>query len=242
MIQLKKFLLLVVVSTLTCTSFAQDGGRSFNFGLHVSPNLGWMKSDVDQEVYKPEGATVHMGYGAELNYFFIKNLGFGTGININYAGGKLKYHTLYDIGTNSTIDTVRGILTRKYRLQYIEVPLVLIGTTGDLLGKFSFYGKFGVGSSFKIKARANDDFFQDNSSVAFTKENVNINSDVSFFRESMIIGLGGTYKLAKIISLNFCITYNNNFTDILTGTNGANPSIKENAKANYVDLSIGVLF
>lgn len=242
MAQIKNYFFLLVFIAASCSLSAQDGGRSFNFGLHVSPNIGWMKSDVDQEVYKSEGATVHMGYGADFNYFFIKNLGFGTGININYAGGKLKYHTLYDIGANGAIDTVRGILTRKYRLQYIEVPLVLIGTTGDLLGKFSIYGKFGVGSSFKIKSKANDEFLQDNVSALFTKDDINISDDVSFFRESMIIGLGGTYKVAKIISLNFCITYNNNFTDILTGTNGANPSIKENAKANYIDLSVGVLF
>jgi hypothetical protein len=241
MIHLKKFCFTAIFIAATFSLSAQDGGRSFNFGLHVSPNLGWMKSDVDQEVYKSEGVTMHLGYGAEFNYFFIKNLGFGTGVNINYAGGKLKYHTLYDIGAGS-VDTVEGILTRKYRLQYIEVPLVLIGTTGDLLGKFSIYGKFGLGSSFKIKARSDDDFLQESSQAVFTKENKDISGDVSFFRESMIIGLGGTYKVAKIISLNFCITYNNNFTDILTGTNAGNPSIKENAKANYIDLSVGVLF
>jgi opacity protein-like surface antigen len=228
------FLAIYVVS-------AQD--RSFNFGLHGTPNISWMKSNVDGEVYKSDGAGMHMGYGAEFNYFFIDNLGIGTGIDIVYTGGKLKYHTawIHEVNNVDVVDT--GILTRKFRLQYIQVPLVFIGTTGNMLGKFAIYAKFGLGTAFKLSAKANDEFRTDASpDTPLTLENKNISKEISFIRESMIIGVGATYKVAKLISVNLGLNYNNGFTDALTTTNLAKPEIKENAKVNYFEISLGVLF
>lgn len=215
----------------------QNKYRKFNFGLHISPNINWMKPDVEGEVYKSDGARVLTGFGADFNFFFINNMGIGTGVNVVYTGGKLQYNTQI-----SASDTTKYILSRKYKLQYLEVPFVLIGTTGELMGKFSIYGKFGLGTSFKLNAHADDEFENKSTTDITKKENVNIKSDVSFFRESMIIGLGGTYKVAKIISINFCLTFNNGFTDILRGTNAALPKVEENAKSNYIELSVGILF
>jgi len=212
--------------------------RSFNFGLHGTPSLSWMKSNVDGEVYKSDGATIHMGYGAEFNYFFVKNLGIGTGIDVVYTGGKMQFHTAMTIDNVS--DT--GITTRKYRLQYLQIPLVIIGTTGNMLGKFSIYAKFGLGNSFKLSAKSSDKFVITKRPDAPVAIDNNITKQVSFIRESMIIGVGATYKVAKILTINVGLTYNNGFTDVLTGTNGANQSIKENAKVNYFDLSLGLLF
>ncbi len=233
---MKKILVFGFLITMFVFTYAQE--RSFNFGLHGIPSLSWMKSNVTDEVYKSDGATMHMGYGAEFNYFFVKNLGIGTGIDIVYTGGKLKYRTAMDIETIS----YNGITTRKYRLQYLQVPLVFIGTTGNLMEKFAIYAKFGIGSSFKLSAKASDSFLKDISPEAPVSLNTNIAKQVSFIRESMIIGVGATYKVAKIITVNVGLTYNNGFTDVLTGTNGAKPEIKENAKVNYFDLSFGLLF
>lgn len=228
------FLLLFLFITI----FVKSQDRPFNFGLHGLTNISWMKSDVDKAVYKSDGATMHMGYGAEFNYFFIKNLGIGTGIDIVYSGGKLKYSDKYPSSTDSI-----GILSRKYRLQYITIPIVLIGTTGDMMGDFSIYAKFGLGNSFKLRARANDEFAADYlNGQKMIVDNNNISKDVSFIRESMIIGLGGTYRIKDVISVNLGLTYNNGFTDILTGKNKANPDVKENAKLNYFEISLGLLF
>lgn len=233
---MKRIIFLFVFCIITVLASAQD--RPFNFGLHGLTNISWVKSDVDKAVYKSDGATMHMGYGAEFNYFFIKNLGIGTGIDVVYTGGKLKYADKYPTSTDST-----GILSRKYRLQYLTIPIVLIGTTGDMMGDFSIYAKFGLGSSFKLRARANDEFAADYlNGQKMIVDNNNISKDVSFIRESMIIGLGGTYRIKDIISVNLGLTYNNGFTDILTGKNKANPDIKENAKLNYFEVSLGLLF
>jgi hypothetical protein len=238
---MKKLLILSILLAIVYCVSAQD--RSFNFGLHGSPNISWMKSNVDGEVYKSDGASIHMGYGAEFNYFFIDNLGVGTGVDIVYTGGKLKYHTawIHEVNSVNVMDT--GILSRKYKLQYLQVPLVMIGSTGNMLGKFSIYAKFGLGTAFKLSAKANDEFRNDRSpDTPLTSENKNISKDISFIRESMIIGVGATYKVAKIISVNLGLTYNNGFTDALTSSNLAKPDVKENAKVNYFEMSLGVLF
>lgn len=232
---MKKLLIFsVLLSMVFCVS-AQD--RNFNFGLHVSPNLSWMKSNVDNAVYKSDGSNIHMGYGAEFNYFFIDNLGLGTGIDITYTGGRLKYETRYPEETDTT-----GIMERKYKLQYLQIPFVMIGTTGNMLGKFAIYAKFGLGTAFNLSAKSNDKFARDDmKDTPITKENNNISKEVGFMRESMIIGVGATYKVAKIISVNLGLNYNNGFTDILTSKN-LDSGVKENAKANYFEISLGVLF
>ncbi|MEI6122816.1 MAG: outer membrane beta-barrel protein [Bacteroidota bacterium] len=237
---MKNYKSVLLIGLLIIASIKIEAQRSFTFGLHASPNISWIKPDVSAEVYKSDGSTMHLSYGADFNYFFIKNIGIGTGVDVVYTGGKLQYHTAMIVNNAQVPDT--GILSRKIKLQYLQIPLVLIGTTGDLLGNFSIYGKFGLGTSFKLKARANDSFLPQNATDAVTTENKNIGKDISFFRESMIIGLGGTYKVAKIISVNACLTYNNGFTDILTGRNGADNTIKENGKLHYFELSLGILF
>ncbi|MEI6854437.1 MAG: hypothetical protein WCL06_16440, partial [Bacteroidota bacterium] len=182
---MKKVLILIVLLFAFYGLKAQD--RAFNFGLHGTPNLSWMKSNVDGEVYKSDGAGMHMGYGAEFNYFFVQNLGIGTGVDIVYTGGKMTYHTAWkhDVNNVEVVDT--GILARKYKLQYLQVPLVFIGTIGNMLGKFAIYAKFGLGTAFKLSAKANDEF---RSAAApdtpLTADNKNITKEVSFIRESMI--------------------------------------------------------
>jgi len=236
---MKKILVFSVLFVTVLFVSAQD--RKFNFGLHGIPNISWMKSNVDGEVYKSDGSTVHMGYGAEFNYFFVDNLGIGTGVDIVYTGGKLQYHSAMLNTNTNVVDT--GIISRKYKFQYLQVPFVMVGSTGNMLGKFAIYAKFGLGTSFILSAKSNDKLVIDNSQGAtITADNVNISKGVSFIRESMIIGLGATYKVAKIISVNLNLSYNNGFTDVLTSKNLAKPDIKENAKVNYFELSFGLLF
>ena len=255
-----KYLILSTFMIFILSAAAQAQDRKFNFGIHVAPNVSWMKPDVDGgEFYKYEknGGRFLMGYGADFNYFFIPNIGIGTGVNVNYNGGKLKYPTVYyarDPNTGIVIDIIQSNLSRKYKLQYLEIPLVLIGSTGDLMGKFSIYGKFGIGTAFKLRARADDEYVvRDNVEKSYTQKNVNIGDSTLFIRESLIIGVGGTYKFEKIISVNFGINFNSGFTNVFSDSYNEevelayrnNPNIKrvkESAKANYIEMYVGILF
>lgn len=236
---------LVLIFSFTAVAQKDNAGtntdKKFHFGLHVSPNLSWLKPDVQQPKYSADGTTVGVSYGAVFEKNFSSYLGIGTGINIMQTGGKLAFTDAYDIIVNNVKISDTGTMSRKYKLQYLEVPLFLTGSTGEVLGNFSFYGKFGLSSAFKIKAKADDEFTPSAGSVISEKA-TNIGKDINFFREAMIIGLGCAFKFGDVAALYAGITYNNGFTDVLTGKNNAFPDVKEKARSNYVELNVGVKF
>ncbi len=232
----------VILLLLSLQLHAQD--RSYHFGLHCSPNLSWIKPDVEEVIYKSNGTMVGVSYGGIFENEFTPNVGIITGINVLHTGGHLKYPhaTTLEIGGVYTPDT--GTLERKYTLQYIEIPLMIKGSTGDILGNFSFYGRFGVGSGFNIKARAHDEYLSDNSTTGekISTANQNAKKEVSFFRESLIIGIGAEYRLGKTATALMGLTFSNGFTDILKSSSSVKPAIKEKARSNYVELNIAVMF
>lgn len=234
------FILVLLLTSLS--SFAQN--RNYHFGLQVSPNISWMKPEVEQVVYKSDGAMVGVSYGAIFENYFTPNVAFLTGINILQTGGHLKYPYINTtlVGLNPVKDT--GVMERKYNLQYLEIPLILKGSTGELLGKFSFYGQFGIGSGFNVKAKAENAFLSDHSATGEKEvtQNINVKKDISFFRESLIIGIGAEYRLGKTAIAFAGISFSNGFTDALKSSASFNPAIKEKARVNCVDLNIGIVF
>jgi hypothetical protein len=56
------------------------------------------------------------------------------------------------------------------------------------------------------------------------------------------MGLGVEYSLGGNTSIAGGLTFNNGFTNILKGDNPANNNRKHNAKANFIELSVGLLF
>jgi hypothetical protein len=235
----QKTLLAVLFTILVLNVAAQD--RNYHFGLHCSPNLSWIKPDVEEVIYKSDGTLIGVSYGGIFENNFTPNVGIITGINVIHTGGQLKYPYVQEAGT-ALADT--GVLWRKYKLQYIEIPLMLKGSTGELLGKFSFFGKFGVGSGFNIRAKADDEFLSDSNpgGEKTVVENKNVKKDISFFRESLIIGIGAEYRLGKTAIAQMGLTFSNGFTDILTEATTYKPTIKEKARSNFVELNIGIMF
>lgn len=241
---MRKIQIIAAISFLlsACINVTAQDSRKYHFGLQVAPGLGWIKPEIPDDVYKSDGTVLGISYGGVFENYFIDNIGIGTGINVTYTGGTLKYNHAQDVVINNTTTRDTGILVRKYKLQYLEIPLVLIGSTGEILGNFAFFGKFGLGTGFNIKARANDEFTPDGSSDKITTENRDVKKDVGFFRESMIIGVGASYKIAPSARLFAGFTFNNGITDILTGTNDVKTNIKEKGRSNFVELNVGVLF
>lgn len=237
--KIQKILIPALILLLALNAQAQD--RKYHFGLHCSPNLSWIKPDVEEIKYEGDGTIVGVSYGGMFENNFTPNVAIATGFNVIHTGGHLTYPYVV-VSESAPADT--GTLWRKYNLQYIEIPLTLKGSTGELLGKFSFYGNFGIGSAINIKAKADDEFLSDNSVTGekVVTENKNVNKDVSFFRESLIIGIGAEYRLGKTAIARMGLTFSNGFTDILTENTSIKPIIKEKARSNYVELNIGILF
>jgi hypothetical protein len=73
-------------------------------------------------------------------------------------------------------------------------------------------------------------------------ETVNIDDEVSFIRESLIVGLGVEYRISSGNVLSGGLTLDNGFTDILSGTNNVDTSVKPKGTSSFVELSLGLLF
>lgn len=204
---------------------AQEKPNLVQFGIKLGPNIGWMKPN--SETYSSDGSVVGFNWGFITQFNLAENYVINTGFNVTYNNGKLKYP--------HNPDSVEGIMQRKYNLQYLEIPICLKMQTKQM-GYFTYYGKIGIGVSFNLRAKAKDVF---NIEPEVTKD---IKDDITFMRESLIVGAGLQYSLGGNTSLMFEIVFNNGFSDILKGKNSADPTIKQDAISNYIEFNLGVIF
>ena len=204
------------------------------FGLKAAPNIGWMKPDT--EGYKSDGVEPGFSWGFIAEFYLMEPYAIQTGFNVIYLNGRMELPYAMDIG-NDTIP-VTGILNRKYKTQYIELPLVFKMKT-ELSEKIRLFGKVGLGTGFLLKAKAEDQFtYEDGSKESKT----DIKDEVNSVRSSLIIGGGIEYVFKGSTALLLDVTFNNGFTDILKGSNPANPQGDQKAFSNFVELSIGIVF
>lgn len=159
---------------------------------------------------------------------------------------------------------------RQYKATYITIPLVLKLKTKEI-GTMTYFGQFGVNSSFRWKATANDEVTKINQSSTSTsvltlgasesKSKVDITKDVAFFKAALTFGLGAEMNLSGSTSLTFGLNYNLGFTNFVKGDsdylsrrinaadyNSANQTkvtvskMPQELKSSAVVLTVGVLF
>lgn len=203
--------------------------QSFRLGLKGSPSLAWFKSETDN--YDSEGVRLGFSYGLLSEFILAEQYTFATGINVTYFGGKLSYQDA---------DVDLPMVERTYRLQNLEVPLTLKMKTREI-GYNTYFAKFGFGGSVNLTAKANDKYYNPANSNTDHKDGIDIKGETPLFRVSMILGLGLEHSLGGTTALIGGITFNNGFTNILKGKDALSDRNKQ-ARANYVELSIGVLF
>ncbi|MEI7595432.1 MAG: porin family protein [Bacteroidota bacterium] len=228
--------LLMIVSTI---SNAQDT-KKFRFGLQGSPSLAWLKPDTKN--IQNNGFKLNASYGFIIDYKFADNFSFATGFGVCYTGGKLQisYDSLQQdvlVGGVSTKMTFKGVnASNLYKLQYLELPILLKMTTNEI-GYFTYFANIGAGMGFRLKAKGdyNYKYLNGIDEPLLKKENDDIKDDISFIRPSFIIGGGAEYSLGGSTKLIASINFNNGLTDILTDKN--NKAIN-----NFVSLNIGILF
>ena len=252
---MKKILLIPVVFVLLITSktlIAQDSGNShmFHFGLKAAPALCWLAPS--NKKFTDISSRFGFGYGLMTEFGFSKNYAFSTGLEILNSGGKIGFpkspdSTFYTV-LNQDVTPNRNdtflLVQRTYKLQYINVPLLLKLKTNQI-GSMTYFGQFGFDVSFKWKATSDDDVIS--KGIESTLNDVTISKDINFIRLALNVGLGAEYNLAGSTSLVFSVIYNNGFTNTLR-----NPSkmlfdkkfsaLAQKAVSNYVALTVGVLF
>jgi len=222
---MKRLFFLIVIPFLLISkpNFAQE--KAFRFGFHVAPNIGWLKPDA--KGYSSDGPVMGFTWGLIGDFSLTENYFISSGFNLTFNNGKLKYPYAHDT-----------VLNRKYNIKSLEIPLVLKIKTNEF-GKFRYFGKIGLGTSFRLSAKGKDEY---TSGSVTMKETNNIDSDVRLLRESLIVGAGAEYSLTEDMSAFVGITFDNGFTNILKGKNTVNTSVDQYAITNYFELNVGILF
>jgi len=228
---MKKALLTFLLIVFLGGSISYSQQKPFVFGFKAGPTLGWLKPDAKD--YESTGTKVGLTWGFIADFFLMENYSIRTGFDVVSLNGGLKMPA----STEGNI----GTLDRECRLKYIQIPISLVMRTKEL-GKFRIYGQIGLGTSFLIRAKANDEFTSDNEGEAVKDDDVDIYNDITFMKMSLILGAGVEFNLGGSTNLMAGISFNNGFMNMLDGQNTADPSVNNKARANYLALEVGIVF
>ncbi len=216
---------------MNTAAYAQDD-TTWRFGLKVSPNISWINPEIREIEY--DETSWGYSYGIMADRYFAENYAISSGLFVSHHGGQLNF--LEDDVHVIEVDEeeVKGLEKRLYDLQYIDVPLTIKMRTREI-GYFTYYGQFGVSFGFNVRARADDEYF-DNT----TDNNLEIADETHLFKASLIMGAGAEYSLLGNTAIVIGLYYNNGFSNIMDM--GAYKHKKISGRANFVELTVGMLF
>lgn len=248
----KKALLLLAITAITSSVFAQD--KKVRLGLTLFPTLNVFKPDVDAIEKTKNG--MGFSYGLLIDYNFGDNYAFSTGLHINTTKGSVKYKDVAYPNEDRSINAPAST-EATYALKYIDIPLTLKLKTNEI-GYITYYGQFGLGLGVNIKARQDIETTYGPSNQTLNDEDIDIASDIRLFRTALVVGAGIEYGISGNTAIQVGFTFNNGFSNILSGnvpevdSNGdvvtdANNNIvdssqKRSATNNYFALNVGIFF
>jgi hypothetical protein len=285
---MKQIFTIAALALITSGVFAQDdqASKHVRFGLMVSPSVNWLKSG--EKITERNGVAMNFGGGLGIEFRLTNVAVFATGLMVNTNGGKVKYKNdvngtpstsfvsyFYD-NENGTISKYTPAYTaavtdpsqtrysecllneRKYNITYVTLPLTLKLRTNEI-GSLTYYGMFGVNSSFRVAAKATDEIQKPAtaSSGWGTPETISktdVKKDVSLFSEALNMGLGVEWNLSGTTSLVIGANYLLGFTNVVKKdseylrkyTYGSSlpygSELKQNLKSNGISLTVGILF
>jgi hypothetical protein len=222
-----KILLLFLGAIIALQGIAQV--KPFRFGFKIAPNIAWIAPDAKD--YKSDGSVMGFSWGLLADFSLAENYFIKTGFSLDYLNGKLEFPYANEADT--------GIMNRKYNLRYLEIPLTLKMRT-NTFGKIAYFGEIGLGTAFNIRAKSQDDYTEDTGEKTHSEED--IKDEIALFKESLIVGAGMEYFLDESTSLIFELSFHNGLTNILTGENTLDPTIKQNGILYYFQLNVGIIF
>jgi hypothetical protein len=173
---MKKLLSLLLISGIAIGAQAQD--KKFQIGLVLGPTFNWTKVQTQEIERNGIGAGFTIGVGG--NYLFNENVGLAGGVQFDLESFKINYGDAVTASPTSgrvfygyddtdikkykdgemedLTDTskVLELTTRKYRAKYVTIPFFLKFQT-NMIGKFKYYGKFGLRTSILAAVRMDDE-------------------------------------------------------------------------------------
>lgn len=220
---MKKTLLTIATAALLIPSaHAQDMDHAdsrvalnrIRFGAYLAPNLSWMRPTAAKDggfSIKSDGSKIGFTYGLMAEYYFARNYGLVTGLQVNSTGGKI-------IATNINT-TPSQIQVNKadfdYRLQYLEIPIALKLRTDDING-FRFFGQLGATLGFNIgkKATYSVTYFDGAKDSTVGDSKVKVQGSLRSIAPIMLqmnIGAGAEYPINNKLTAYAGIFFNNGF-------------------------------
>ncbi len=211
---MKKFIWLLLLTGTMSPAFAQDpvpSDQKVNLSLFAGTGVMWAGSR-DKDQVSSSGAKFLFNYGLNIDYRLGRNYDFSTGINHLMGGSGLSY--LQDsINFRSLADTVKNRLGPnalvKYKLQYIQIPLLLKLKTNEI-GYSTYFLEFGLTPGINIRSIA-DIETHNNSNLNPT--NVKFNKDVAFANLDFTAGAGWHYSLTGNTALIVFLQFHNGLID-----------------------------
>lgn len=205
--------------------------KSVIMGVKIAPNIGWLR--VDQENYNSEGVVPGISWGLIADFYFAENYALASGFEVSFHNGKISYP---DIQSD-----VQGRLDRKYRLKYIDIPVLVKMKTNEI-GDFRFFGNIGVRPGVRIGSSAKDSFTGlSGPAITNTQDWHNIDSQTKLFRMSLVIGAGAEFTIDDKTAIIAGINFINGFSDVLKNKNVVT-GVGHKAIPNAFELSLGVVF
>ena len=237
---MKKLFLITICFSMTLGKlFAQD--QKFRFGLKMAPSIAWMKPD-DKKKLLSDGSALKFAYGLVAEFKLTSVASFSTGLEVNYTGGRLNFANAadsnfydpseYTVPVAGSVDKFL-ISQRSYKITYVDINLSIRGKVkADDIGTLLTYED-------TIVTVIND----------YEIPDLIVTKDMSFFRAGLNVGAGAEYRIAGTTALFASLNFQNGFTNVLKkesetikslAKNGQ--ALQQNAKSNFFQLNIGILF
>ena len=167
---MKKVFSFILIACVYLTASGQD--KKLRAGLVTGTTFSWVKVQTNKIQRNGIGNGFTIGMAAD--YKINNNISLSTGIQFDLEAFKINYggedlgHVFY--GFNDTeiykykdgfvteyTDTVGfELMTRNFKAKYVTIPIFLKFQT-NMIGAFSYYGKFGIRPSILAGVRMDDE-------------------------------------------------------------------------------------
>jgi hypothetical protein len=201
------------------------GQSKLRLGVHLDPLITWFSPKTSR--IERDGSRLGISGGLMLEYYFLQNYGFSTGLSLTALGGNLLYNDSVNITTdNSNTVQLEAGSTLAYRTSYLNIPIALKLKTNEL-GYFTYYAQLGLMQHISIGARATS------TGNALSKDNVE--KEINLFSMSYFFGGGLEYNVGGQTAITAGLFYYNGFIDVLSNND-------YKAALNYLSFRLGILF
>ena len=234
---MKKYIIVLSFLIFITNSFAQNS--DFRFGLEFTNGLSFVNSDNKKITDTKVGYGFN--YGLIVDYYFGKNYGIGSGLQLSYLRFSRK-NSPYSNDVAGDLTSIYAAANNLevgqkeiYKYTYLDIPFTFKLRTNEI-GYFRYFGEFGIVNSFRVRSRLS----VEGSEI----ENMNLNKKVEplndvksgLYNASLKVGGGFEYTFSDKTALLVELSFNNGFINVLKDGDD------QRSVFRVVNLTTGIMF